>query len=540
MKKLFNAVTLFLTVFLLASLSACSPSVKTVQKPQNTASGEYAGQTVILHTNDVHGAVEGYSYLPALKASIEAQGGTVILVDAGDYTNGSVYVSVSKGESAVTLMNQVGYDISALGNHEFDFGFEQLQENLKNAQYNVLCANITKDGKLIFDSEIIYQVGSLKIGFFALSTPEIQTKVNPALIQGLNFTEKEGLYKTAQQEADKLSKKCDIVICLAHLGIDGETEGNRSTDVMANVTGIDFLIDGHSHSVIANGDLEAPIQQTGTGFANIGFIAIDNATKKIVRSGLISTEGLSQDAEVLATAKNIIDTVDAEYGAVFATTEYVLEGKKLMVRTQETNLGNLLTDAMLWTVSNEAELTVDAAHTVVVTHGGGIRASVVVGGISRSAIKEVLPFGNTIAVNYVSGAELLEALEVSTYCTPESVAGFPHVAGMKITIDTTKEYDAGEEYPDSTYCAPKSIQRVTIDEINGQPFDPSATYAVITNNFTAAGGDTYYAFKRAYDAGNGFDTAITMDDALANYIRIELGGEIPEKYAEPQGRVTVK
>jgi len=551
MKRVLKTIVSLLVVLMtIVTLTGCSSSIKTVKKEANSASGDYAGQTVILHTNDVHGAVEGYSYMPELKASIEGQGGTVILVDAGDYTNGNIYVSISKGESAITLMNQAGYDLVALGNHEFDFGFDQLTQNLSNATFNVLCSNIYKDGKTIYDSEIIYKVGSLKIGFFALATPEIQTKVNPSAITGLTFTEKEDLYKAAQAEADKLNEKCDVVICISHLGVDDESVGNRSIDLMKNTTGIDFVIDGHSHTVLSNGEqtLEAGtkkvdyanLQQTGTEFANIGLIAIDNKTKEIVKSELIPTADLAQNADVLATAKNIKDTVDAEFGATFATTAYQLVGEKPIVRTQETNLGNLITDSMVWSVTNGTELKVDNDHVVAVTNGGGIRATVEVGDISRSAIKTVLPFGNTIAVNYVTGAELLEALEASTYCTPEAVGGFPHISGMKITIDTTAAFDAGEEYPDSTYFAPKSINRVTIDEVNGKPFDKDATYAVVTNNFCAAGGDTYYAFKRAYDAGNGFDTSIPMDEGLVNYINYELAGTISAKYADVEGRITIK
>ena len=110
---------------------------------------------------------------------------------------------------------------------------------------------------------------------------------------------------------------------------------------------------------------------------------------------------------------------------------------------------------------------------------------------------------------------------------------------MKITIDTTKEFDQGEEYPDSTYFAPKSIVRVTIDEVNGKPFDLNANYGLVTNNFTAAGGDTYYAFQRAYDAGNGFDTGIVLDEVVAQFITEKLGGKITSEYAEPQGRITI-
>ena len=538
-KKIKSLILILMAVFVALALTACGSDIKTLSKDPNKTAGKYAGMTVILHSNDVHGAIEGYSYMASLKAEIEKDGGNVIVVDNGDFTNGNIYVSLSKGESAVTLMNQVGYDIVALGNHEFDFGYENLKTNLEKASFNVICSNVFKDGKPIFDSEIIYKIGKLKIGFFALLTPETQTKVNPASIQGISFTEKEDLYKVAQEEVNKLKDKCDIIVCLSHLGVDDESMGNRSYDVYANVEGIDFIIDGHSHTVMTEGKNAEPIQSTGTLFANIGVIVIDNNTKEIVSNELFDTASLQLDSDVLATIQNVIATVDNEFGAKFAESEVRLEGEKTSVRSFETNLGDLICDALIWSVTNETTLEVDADHVVAVTNGGGIRATIEAGDISRSTIKTVLPFGNTIAVNYVTGSELLEVLEASTYCTPEAIGGFPQIAGMKIKIDTTIPYDPGEEYPDSTYAAPKSIKRVTVLDVNGKTFDESATYAVVTNNFCAAGGDTYYAFKKAYDAGKGFDTSILMDEALVNFIQYELGGKIDSTYAAPAGRIEI-
>ena len=172
---------------------------------------------------------------------------------------------------------------------------------------------------------------------------------------------------------------------------------------------------------------------------------------------------------------------------------------KAEVRTGETNLGNLITDALVWGAA-EAGTKVDAA----VTNGGGIRASISKGNITKKDINTVLPFGNTLSIVKVTGAELLEALEASTYCTPETIGGFPHVSGIVFTVDTGKVYDQGEQYPGSTYYGPKSIQRVSIQSVGGKAFDPNATYTIATNDFMAAGGDTYYAFKTAsvnYDLG---------------------------------------
>lgn len=192
---------------------------------------------------------------------------------------------------------------------------------------------------------------------------------------------------------------------------------------------------------------------------------------------------------------------------------------------------------MLWKIRTQATISVPAENVVAITNGGGIRATVKAGDITKKDINTVLPFGNTLAVVYVTGAELLEALEASTYCTPESLGGFPQAAGVTFTVKTYEKYDANPEpYPKSTYYGPKSIQRVTIDNVNGKTFDPTATYAVVTNNFVAGGGDTYYAFAAATDQ---FDTGLPLDEVVMEYITKELKGVIGESYAEPAGRITV-
>ncbi|MBQ7455282.1 MAG: 5'-nucleotidase C-terminal domain-containing protein, partial [Clostridia bacterium] len=238
--------------------------------------------------------------------------------------------------------------------------------------------------------------------------------------------------------------------------------------------------------------------------------------------------------------------VDAQYGAVFAKSEVELNGAKAPNgnRDSQTNNGNLITEAMLWSVLKEGALEVPTENVVCITNGGGIRAAINVGDVSMNDVKTVMPFGNTVAVIYVTGAELLEVLEASTYCTPEAVGGFPQTSGIQWTLDTTKAYDQGEIYmldgKEGSYYAPASIQRVSIQSINGEPFDENAIYAVVTNNFCAAGGDTYNAFARAYNEGSGFDTGIPMDEAVMAFITDVLNGVIPaETYGAPQGRMTI-
>lgn len=528
-------LSVLLAMAMVLSLSVTSFAADT----DSEAKAEMAGKTVILHTNDVHGAIAGYAYITALKADYEAKGAEVILVDAGDYSQGTTYVSTTKGADAVTMMNAAGYDVVTLGNHEFDYGYAQLKENMTKANFKVLCADVyNADGTTIFDANYTYTTKTgVKIGFFGMETPETQTKANPALIKGLTFATGDAFTKAAADQVAAL-KDADVVICLAHLGIDAESAPYRSTDLYAAVKGIDFIIDGHSHTVMTKGEKGEPIQSTGTAFANIGVIVIDNATKKIESNSLFEIkEDTAKDATVAAAAKTIVDRVDAEYDVVFAKSEVTLNGAKAPNgnRDSETNNGDLITDAMIWKVmQNKEGLTVDADHVVAITNGGGIRAAIEPGDVTKKDINTVLPFGNTVAVIYVTGAELLEALEASTYSLP--IGGFPQVAGINFTLYTGKAYDKNDAtYPNSTYYGPKSINRVVINSINGKEFKADDTYAVVTNNFVASGGDSYYAFAAASAQ---FDTGIPLDEAVMEYVTKELKGVIGTQYAAPQGRIT--
>ena len=393
------------------------------------------GLVIILHSNDVHGNIMGYSQMAALRDAFESLGAEVILADAGDYSQGTPYVSTTKGADATEMMNAAGYDVATLGNHEFDYGYPQLKENLSKADFAVLCANILKDGENAFQGNTIIEKDGVKIGFFGLDTPEAQTKANPALMQGLSFYAEKELYACAQTQIDELrANGADIVVCLAHLGVDKESAPNRSTDLYANVTGLDFIIDGHSHTVMVEGANGEPIQSTGTAFEYVGMILIDSESKEILGNALVELDGVAGDPTVAAAAQKIIDRVNAEYGEVFARSDVELNGDKAPGnRTEETNLGDLITDAMLWSLTeqNPGSITeVDPDNIISLTNGGGIRAWIHQGDISKKDINTVLPFGNTVAVVYVTGAELLEALEASTFSTPGAVGAFPQVAGI--------------------------------------------------------------------------------------------------------------
>lgn len=495
---------------------------------------DLTGHIVILHTNDVHGAIDNYASVAALKDAYEAAGAQVLLMDAGDFSQGSTSVNVSEGATAVELMNMAGYDVATTGNHEFDYGYANLKTLMEQAEFPILAANaFTAEGELAMDeANHTFQLGDVTVGVFGLATPETATKAHPAKLEGVTFLAEDELFACAQEQVDELTAAgCDYIICLGHLGIDAESTGNRSIDLLENVTGIDVFIDGHSHSTQSDIAEETNgtgmvgdtiLTSTGTKLESVGVVdiaadgTIDAST--ISMEELNATEGFTPDQDIATRVSEINAQIEEDMGQVIGTSEVDLDGVRENVRASETNLGDLITDAMLWQAGQDNE-EVDAA----ITNGGGIRASIAAGDITKKSVNDVLPFGNTLYVVELTGAELLEALEASTYCTPEPVGAFPQVAGIEFTINTGAAYDAGENYPGTTYAEPASINRVTILTVGGQAFDADATYTIVTNDFLAAGGDTYYAFSAAE---SGYDTGISLDQVVMDYITEELDGTV--------------
>ena len=547
---------------LLLALAMMFSLAVTAGAAEEEAAKPLEGQIVILHTNDVHGAVAGYAKVAALKQSFQDAGAYTLLLDAGDYIQGDPTVSVSQGKTAVELMNLAGYDAATIGNHEFDYGYANFKTISKDADFPIVSANLQYNGKVESAHTVFTAPGGEKIGVFGLTTPEVGTKAHPAKIKGVTVLGYEKMFDCAQAEVKALEAEgCDYIVCLAHLGIEDESTGNRSVDLLEKVTGIDVLIDAHSHSTleetaeaagetvetmepqgaVITGDTpvvyaeegKTLVTSTGTKLANVGAVVLSE--ESVFARGIpLESVALEGVKEVADRAAAIQKQIDDDYGATFAKTEVLLNGEKAPGnRTEETNLGDLITDALVWGAEKNGE-SVDAA----VTNGGGIRAPIAEGDITKKDVNTVLPFGNTLSIVKVTGAELLEALEASTFSTPEAIGGFPQVSGIAFTVDTAKEFKAGDLYPGSTYHKPASIQRVTITSVGGKDFDEKATYSIATNDFMAAGGDTYYAFA---SAKTNYDLGLPMDEVLMDYIKEELKGVVTkEAYGEPAGRITVE
>jgi len=521
---------------------------------ENTADS-MKGKLVVLHTNDMHGYFEktdtalGISGVAGLKDYYEAQGADVLLFDAGDFSQGNTLVSYYRGKNAAEYIAAAGYDAVSMGNHEFDYTFDELLDNMKvltDAGVKVIDANVInkETGKPYFDANVIFEKGGMKIGVFGLDTAETLTKASPSNVKLVSFLDKEEMYKAAQAQVDELKAEgCNYIIALTHLGVDEESVGRRSTDVASAVKGIDLIIDGHSHTVMDGGVKtgDSLIVSTGSYLANVGTVVIDetshDTTAKLISAADYAATIGKYDEKVDAMVAEDKAEVTAAYSQVFAKTEVKLEGTKALVRSQETNLGDFTADAYLYTAqkySDEHELGVNV--DCAISNGGGIRTSVEPGDISKDTLVTIFPFGNNVSMVTITGSQLLEILEASTFCTPETLGGFPQVAGIKYTLDTTVPYENGAQYPDSTYYAPaKPGSRVTIESVNGKAFDPNANYTVAVNSFQAEGGDTYYQLTQGSYSCN---TEILDCDSLIQYVQ-HLNNVIGKEYAEPQGRITI-
>lgn len=510
---------------------------------KSLALGDLSGKLVIIHTNDTHGAdvaVPGKSIGTAgvkqLVDDYNAAGAEVILISAGDAIQGAPLVNLSEGQNAISFMNLAGYDVMVPGNHEFDFGYDNLKKLESQANFTILSSNILdkKSGKPVFTENMIINTSVGEIGIFGLTTPESLTKANPNKVASLNFLAGEDMYKNAQEQVDELKKAgADYIICMAHLGIDEGSKPNRSTDLIDNVKGIDIVIDGHSHSVLNGNEKDDTILvSTGTKLQYVGAIIID---KKKIQTRLISTSEYSKvEKSVNNEINNVSKEIDEILSETFAKTEVFLDGNKDPgVRTQETNLGDFAADAILWAANQSVGGGVDAA----ITNGGGIRESIKIGDVTMKDMKTVFPFGNTISTVKITGSQLIELLEAATYSTPTSVGAFPQVSGIEFTVDTTTPFVNGEQFPGSTYYAPANPgSRIKNVKVNEKAIELNKVYTIATNDFLAAGGDTYYLLKNL----ESFNTYVALEDALVKYTTEVLDGVISTAmYGEPKGRTIV-
>ncbi len=473
---------------------------------------------VIYHTNDTHSRVDVFPYVEALIKESEAEGSNTLYFDAGDTFHGQPVATTVKGESVVNILNSVDVLGTTTGNHEYNYGLERLQEIADELDFPMVASNVYFKGTSdhIFDDYFVFEEDGVKFGVFGLATPETAYKASPDYVANINFAD-------PVEEAERVTKilkeqeGCDVVISLAHLGVDESTLKNeRSTYVAEKVDGIDIMIDGHSHTEMPEGIVagDTLVVQTGEYGNNIGKISFNFENDDVVdlTAELIATKDADgkatlvadeEVAEVVATEKAAVDVVNNE---VVASTPYYLEGTRALVRTQETNLGDLITDSMLD----------ETGADVALHNGGSIRASIEAGDITKGDVVTVLPFGNIIITQSVTGAELLETLEHSYSSLGEPAGFFGHIAGMNVVLDPTAEVGS-------------RIVSATFDD--GSEVDPNETYTLATNDFLASGGDDYTMLAVRKD----YTEYTALDEVLIDYLNSGKA-EINE---EPAGRITI-
>ena len=501
---------------------------------------------VILHTNDTHGfdqqadGVYGMAAVAALKKEYETNGYDVLLVDGGDAIQDNNLVNFSKGASAITFMNAAGYDAMTLGNHEFDYGQDVTLQRVKEARFPVVSCNIIVDatGQPFVQPRAILHKGPVCIGIVGMTTPATVTSTNPKNVYGLQFLAGSALYAKVQQEVADLQRSgCDVIIALGHLGSETGSMGNRSDDVLQHVQGIDIFIDGHDHQVKNERIGKALLVETGYHTENIGRISYKQGQwqENIVPYGTYK----KQDSAVKQVVDQSAAEVAAELGKSVGTSDVSLDGSRVPgVRTQETNLGDCIADAVLW----QSRMATAAQGTIVdgaIVNGGGLRASLEKGPVTVGTVHNILPYNNQIYTMKIKGSKLLEIMEAALAAAPGPAGAFPQVAGMKMTVHTNVPYKEGRQYDHSTYHAPAVPgSRVTIEEVNGKAFDPEAVYTIATFEFLCRGGDTYGALAEPGAAdiqGIGYiDT-----EAVINYKQDALKGNIGNQYAASAGRITL-
>ena len=396
---------------------------------------------VILYENDVHCAVEGYSKLVAMKNELKSEYEYVGVVSSGDFVQGGTLGAVSKGEYIVELMNLVGYDAIAPGNHEFDYTISRLTELYELSETKYISCNFAKIGeeKTYFEPYTIVSYGDVDIAYIGIITPETITSARPSQFRNENgeiiYTFNESrLYELVQESIDEATEDgADYVIALSHIGYDESGELNDVTDVIENTEGLDVVLDAHSHSVIEekivkdkSGD-DVLLSSTGTGFENIGKLTIANGE---FDTELVKTETYTKtDADVDAYIAEINESY-AELGnrkigeSKVELITHNEEGARL-VRTAETNLGNLCSDALFFVTNAD----------VSYVNGGGLRAPIKSGDMTFNDIYSVFPFNNRIVTAEITGQVLLDMLEMSMISYPQEDGAFPHMSGITFSVN---------------------------------------------------------------------------------------------------------
>ena len=491
---------------------------------------EHKTPITILYTNDVHTYIDNeapeltYAHLAALKKSYEDADMDVLLVDAGDHIQGTAYGAMDEGATIIKLMNEAGYDLATLGNHEFDYGMDRILTIVnEEADFPYVSCNFKdlRTGKKVLPSIKYFWRGGRILAFIGVTTPETITKSTPAYFMDAGQNEYiygidggddgQALYDAVQKAIDEAWLFADFVIGLGHLGVDGSSSPWTSREVIAHTVGFNAFIDGHSHTEIAGEtvrDAEGNpvlLTQTGCYLGNIGRMTID--TDRNFTSELIGSTTVNAFNEAWVIAHDWINAVDDMLGEKIAEADHPfyindpVTGDRL-IRSEETNMGDLVADGIYAYFNEIEQLDCDIA----IMNGGGIRADVPAGDWTYMTCKTVSPFGNVACLMSVTGAQIQNALEFGArYAgSGQENGGFLQVAGASYEIHTdipnTVQTDDQGVWSGPATGTPR-VQNVKIyNKATGayEPLDPARTYTMAGMNYTLRSlGDGFAMFDGA-------------------------------------------
>ena len=559
---------------LILSAALCLSLTVTVSAAEADAGQE--GPVTILYTNDIHTYIDNnvgegnengltYSKVAGYKNSLDG----ALLVDAGDAIQGTAYGSMDEGATITKLMNAAGYDAATLGNHEFDYDMEGCLAAIDAAEFPYISCNFYHEkngvpGENVLDSYVVLEVNGVKVALVGITTPESFTKSTPAYFQddagnyiyGIAGGEDgSDLYDAVQTAIDAASAEADYVIALGHLGVDLSSRPWTSEEVIANTTGLDAFIDGHSHTTVEMREVTdeagetVVLTQTGSYLSALGQMTI--SADGTITTELLTGEDLADvtpDPAVKAIEDAWIGEIDAELGQVIGSTADVLtnyaeDGTTRLVRKQETNTGDFAADALYY-LFDSMGLDVDVA----IMNGGGIRNTSTTGDISYLTCKEIHTFGNVACLQTVTGQQLLDALEWGAKnVAPAGVpavenGGFLQVSGLKYTINASIPSTVQRDDKDVWTGGPTGEYRVTdVQVLNSEtgeyePLELDKSYNLAGYNYTLRDlGDGFAMFDGAV---NVLDYVMEDYMVLANYVQSFPGGVVTG-YAEPAGRITI-
>lgn len=515
------------------------------------------GETYILFTSDVHCGIDngfGYAGLYQIRKDLEAQGYNTVLVDDGDAVQGGVIGYVDEGENIIQIMNAMGYDLAIPGNHEFDYGMDRFLELTELAEFPYISCNITEGEENLFEPYEIISCGDTDVAFVGVTTPlTLDTQINDVFLDEegeavYGFCEGENgelLYEAVQTAVDAAREDgADLVYVMAHLGNDAACEPYTCADVISHTTGIDVVLDGHSHdteqATVLNADGEPVVRSAcGTGLNAIGYSHI-SAEGEVLETGIWTWDNdislpvlMGVDNEMTVFLDEMNSELEADLDIVIANSDFDLTIHDPEIVDED---GELLKISEA-SECNLADFTADAFRDqcgadIALVNGGTIRNDIPAGYVVYGSVVGTLPFNNNLCVIEATGQQILDALEWGAHSIPEQFDGFMQVSGLSYEIDVSVSsgciYDDNMNF--SGVIGPRRVSNVMVGD---EPLDPDEIYTVCGSYYLLVGGGDGFSMFEGCTVVN--ESVMVDSQALIYYISDTLGGEIPEDYSDPHG-----